>query len=355
MKVFWVIIAGLAAVTAALFLLPKGSPTAVVTETADERIERPVATAVADVESATDGEPADIRSDAFETANAEAAIGDQEESEPTGAAVVDEAVVVEETATLEGAGVGRLAGIEDEPEAEGVANAEASDERDESEAKPVATLAPDAMKWLQDSFGAADGAEDTIATPDGADAPTTSTEMAETDRDDAEPETPTVAIDHVEERDDGSLLVGGRWVVTGSGSAEDPYVMDWRVLQSAGRIYKPRLGRDKLPEWAERFDGKRVKLTGYAMLPIGQGAAKDILVMLNQWDGCCIGVPPTPYDAAEVMLDKPLTPTAAAFGHQGANAYGDVEGTLKIDPYIVNSLLLGLYVIEDASFDRLAG
>ena len=32
------------------------------------------------------------------------------------------------------------------------------------------------------------------------------------------------------------------------------------------------------------------------------GEVNEALVMLNQWDGCCIGVPPTPYDAVEVRL-----------------------------------------------------
>jgi hypothetical protein len=32
-----------------------------------------------------------------------------------------------------------------------------------------------------------------------------------------------------------------------------------------------------------------------------------------------------------------------------------VEGTFKVDPYIVSGWLLGLYLIEDASFESAAG
>ncbi len=31
--------------------------------------------------------------------------------------------------------------------------------------------------------------------------------------------------------------------------------------------------------------------------------AKELMVMLNKWDGCCVGLPPTPFDSIEAALD----------------------------------------------------
>jgi hypothetical protein len=71
---------------------------------------------------------------------------------------------------------------------------------------------------------------------------------------------------------------------------------------------------------------------------------KELLVMLNQWDGCCIGVPPTPYDAIEVKLTEP----AKRGGKHATFNYGTVEGRLKVEPYLVENWLVGLYLLEDA-------
>jgi hypothetical protein len=71
--------------------------------------------------------------------------------------------------------------------------------------------------------------------------------------------------------------------------------------------------------------------------------------MQNPWDGCCLGVPPTPYDAIEVKLA-----TMQRMGNS-PTGYGQVEGVFKVDPYIVSGWLLGLYLIENASFESAAG
>ena len=63
--------------------------------------------------------------------------------------------------------------------------------------------------------------------------------------------------------------------------------------------------------------------------------------MQNPWDGCCIGVPPTPYDAVEVKLAK-------AADNLMMTGFGPVEGRFVTDPYIVSGWLLGLFLLEDA-------
>ena len=67
-----------------------------------------------------------------------------------------------------------------------------------------------------------------------------------------------------------------------------------------------------------------------------------MLMMLNQWDGCCIGVPPTPYDAIEVKLSTP------ASREQRLAIDGSVSGLLKVDPYLVKDWLVSMYIMDDA-------
>ena len=140
---------------------------------------------------------------------------------------------------------------------------------------------------------------------------------------------------------DGSLLVDGRWVVRGEGSAENPYRINWDLLVSAGDTYQPRTGSLKMPGRIALLDGKHVRIEGYLAFPLVATESKEALVMLNQWDGCCIGVPPTPYDAIEVKLD-----TAVPVGRRHAMVFGSVEGVLRVEPYIVEQWLVGLYLLD---------
>jgi hypothetical protein len=150
------------------------------------------------------------------------------------------------------------------------------------------------------------------------------------------------------------LLLDGRWNVEGKGTPDSPYEIEWDMLIALQRDYSPRLGKTEIPAWMNALNGKTVTIRGYALLPMGVSSLSELLVMLNQWDSCCIGVPPTPYDAIEVRLAKPLSNTAQSmFSHTGALSFGDLTGTFKIDPYIVQGYLLGLYLLEDASANLL--
>lgn len=141
--------------------------------------------------------------------------------------------------------------------------------------------------------------------------------------------------------DSGALVINGA-TIPGNGTAEQPYIIDWKLLTSVSQTYKPRDGLTTLPEWANTLNGARVRLTGFLLLPVAMGRTSEMLLMMNQWDGCCIGVPPTPYDAVEVRLGQPLDTSNTFINH------GVIEGTLKVDPYIVRNYLLGLYLLEDA-------
>jgi hypothetical protein len=145
-------------------------------------------------------------------------------------------------------------------------------------------------------------------------------------------------------RPDGSMLVDDRFVVTGKGTAAEPYVIPWDLLVSASEGYAPKQGRTSMPDRVAMLDGKQVRITGFVAFPLMVQEPSELLSMMNQWDGCCIGVPPTPYDAIEVQLMGPVR------GDDRLVVHGTVTGRLKIDPQLVSNWLVGLYVMEDAAF-----
>lgn len=144
------------------------------------------------------------------------------------------------------------------------------------------------------------------------------------------------------EQPDGSTLFDERFSVTGKGTQDDPIVVTWDYLVSASETYQPRLGKNRLPERITHLDDKWVRVVGYVAFPILSTSPNEMLSMRNMWDGCCIGVPPTPYDAIEVRLKDGASP------QQRLMRFGSVEGKLTVDPYVKGNWLLGLYVMDDA-------
>ncbi len=144
-------------------------------------------------------------------------------------------------------------------------------------------------------------------------------------------------------REDGSILIDDIYEITGSGTKEDPYTVPWDLLLSAADEYQPRKGQKAMPERVQMFPDKWVSLDGYFIFPMFATSFDEALVMLNQWDGCCIGVPPSVYDSIEVRLDQSVTMNRGHFA-----PFGSFIGKLKVDPYVVNNWLIGLYLMEEA-------
>lgn len=142
----------------------------------------------------------------------------------------------------------------------------------------------------------------------------------------------------------GVLVLNDRYRVPGAGTASDPYKVDFETLVALEHEYEPKTeGKDQVPAWIKPLDGKHVEITGFIGFPFIAPSADECMVMLNQWDGCCIGVPPTPYDAVEVKL------AAAVDLSKGVPNYGTIRGVFRTDPYLVNGWLIGLYVMDDAT------
>lgn len=147
----------------------------------------------------------------------------------------------------------------------------------------------------------------------------------------------------------GATTRVGRFDLPGAGTSNDPVEAPWELLVSAMEDYRPREGKTELPQWARDLSGKHVRITGFVLFPTFGTQARELLLMKNQWDGCCIGVPPTPYDAVEITLDKAvdLTDTPVNFA--------SISGVLQVDPYLVNGWLLGLYLMENATLESIGG
>lgn len=148
----------------------------------------------------------------------------------------------------------------------------------------------------------------------------------------------------IETREQGGVLVDTRFVIKGSGTASDPFVVPWEMLTSAEEGFAPQAGRKQIPQRVAMLDGKYVAIKGYVAFPLAMDEPRELLAMLNQWDGCCIGVPPTPYDAIEVQLK------AGAKGDDRFAISGEVAGRFSVKPYVVGDWLVGMYVMENAEF-----
>lgn len=148
------------------------------------------------------------------------------------------------------------------------------------------------------------------------------------------------------QKDDGTFVIDEKFAVTGKGTKDNPYVVTWEHLVSVSELYDPKRGQKKLPDRVMFLDGAYVTITGYVAFPLYVSEPKELLCMLNQWDGCCIGVPPTPYDAIEVKLKESATK------EQRMTTFGTVSGKLFVKPYLVGDWLVGLYLMEDASMGK---
>ncbi len=155
----------------------------------------------------------------------------------------------------------------------------------------------------------------------------------------------TISPGKFERNADGTLLADGRYVVRGAGSAEDPYVVSWDLVMSAMDTFAPRQSLTSIPQRVAMLDGKHVRIDGYLAFPLVAAESKQLIVTLNQWDGCCIGVPPTAYDAIEVTLGSAVSVQRRLHSIM----FGTVEGVFRVEPYVMDQWLVGLYLLDDAS------
>lgn len=147
------------------------------------------------------------------------------------------------------------------------------------------------------------------------------------------------------EQVDGDLRLDDRFTVTGSGTKADPYVLPWTLMMSASETFNPARAKLVLPERVTMFDGRWVRFEGNLAIPFAERFVSELLLMQHPWDGCCLGVPPTPYDAIEIALAAPI---------ESRPQFGVLTGKLKVDPFVRGKWLYGMYLMEEAGLSRSA-
>ena len=153
--------------------------------------------------------------------------------------------------------------------------------------------------------------------------------------------------DVVRRLDERTLELDGRYRIIGNGRPDDPYRITWEVLTSADAYIDPMAKALTPPPWVRALDGTHVELSGYYSTALRVTAAKHLLLTLNRWDGCCIGLPPTPFDAIDLDMREPV-----AMEGLHLFRFGTFRGRLVVSPFETGGFLLGLYRLEDATFEK---
>ncbi len=157
---------------------------------------------------------------------------------------------------------------------------------------------------------------------------------------------PAKAAATVEQVDPRTVRLDGRFEIRGTGTREDPYQINWPLMQSAQEGFKSQDPSATIPARIDLLDGSWVELSGYLAAPLVIDQTSEVLLMLKRWDGCCIGLPPTAFESVETTLEEPL-----AWTGQHQIRYGKVRGRLEVDPFMIGGILMGLYRLEQASIE----
>ena len=160
-----------------------------------------------------------------------------------------------------------------------------------------------------------------------------------------EPETPT-RRNLVERLDGRSIRLDARFILTGNGTERDPYTISWELLASARDSIDAAKGQLEPPPYIELLDGAWVRIDGYYSTPLVNEEVSEVLLTLNRWDGCCIGLPPTPFDCVETNLSKPIN-----MRNKHLVRFGTVTGRMAIQPFAIGNWLMGLYRLDNATLD----
>ena len=147
----------------------------------------------------------------------------------------------------------------------------------------------------------------------------------------------------IERIDHQTVRIDGKYLVRGSGSESDPYQISWELLTSAARTVDASKSIYEVPGRIADLRGAWVQISGYWAPPLQVFQTKEAMFMLNKWDGCCIGLPPTPFDSIEATFAKPF-----AVQGQHLYRYGTIKGRLEIEPFAAGMFLLGFYRLHDA-------
>ncbi|MCE9619520.1 MAG: hypothetical protein K8R92_06395 [Planctomycetes bacterium] len=157
---------------------------------------------------------------------------------------------------------------------------------------------------------------------------------------------PTAPVTELKRVNGDQLEIDGKYTVLGSGTELDPYRITWELLKSAHETMDLNGPRDIPPKRLSMLNGTWVQISGYLAPPLWGQETIELLVMQNRWDGCCVGLPPTPFDCIEAELVTPMR-----LGAKHSISFGTIRGRFIVEPYRAGSFLIGLYRLESAQTD----
>jgi len=160
---------------------------------------------------------------------------------------------------------------------------------------------------------------------------------------------PAVTQEIIHRIDARTIELAGKYRVVGNGTEADPYIVSWELLLSASTTINAATGALEAPKWVMLLDGQWIEISAYYSTVVRKESVDELLLTLNRWDGCCIGLPPTPFDSIEAKLASPIRLTGLHL-----TRFGTFRGQLTISPMHVAGFLLGLYRIEHATMTQAA-
>ncbi|RLS62827.1 MAG: hypothetical protein DWH97_11075 [Planctomycetota bacterium] len=154
--------------------------------------------------------------------------------------------------------------------------------------------------------------------------------------------TPNEVLHRIDER---TIELDKRFRVIGGGRDDDPYRISWELLTSASAYIDPAQLAVTPPPWIRLLDDTVVEISGYYSTPLRVDRTKSLMLTLNRWDGCCVGLPPTPFDAIDLVLREPMEMKGLHLLR-----FGTFRGRMRVEVFEAAGYLIGLYRIEDAVF-----
>ena len=150
----------------------------------------------------------------------------------------------------------------------------------------------------------------------------------------------------IERLDGRSIRLDDRFVLRGNGTERDPYTISWELLASASETIDAAEGRLDPPPHIALLDGAWIRIDGYYSSPLIAEEVENVLLTLNRWDGCCIGLPPSPFDCMETSLSRPINMRSKHLVR-----FGTVTGRMTVQPFAIGNWLMGLYRLDEAKLD----
>jgi hypothetical protein len=150
--------------------------------------------------------------------------------------------------------------------------------------------------------------------------------------------------------DERTVRLDDRFDVVGRGTPEDPFRVGWTLLASSAETVDAEHGALVAPPWIAAIGGRWIEISGYLAPPPIVGETREVLLTLNKWDGCCIGLPPTAFDSIEVRLLEPM-----ALEGRHLIRFGTLRGELQVEPFAIGGFLIGLYKLEHATVTTRGG